>query len=126
MTSTTINLDEPTQRKLEELAAARGVSPEAIMREALEKELAPMRRQSAEARRDSDLWSDGHSGADVGRDAGDRRIGHRAQEQAVKRRNRRFGLYRHLGTDVQDTVRVGLQRLELTHSQCADLANTCR
>jgi predicted transcriptional regulator len=45
MTTTTITLDEPTQRKLEELAAVRGVTPEAIIREALEEKLAPVRRR---------------------------------------------------------------------------------
>ncbi|HKS91736.1 MAG TPA: CopG family transcriptional regulator [Tepidiformaceae bacterium] len=36
MTTTTITLDEPTQRELERLAAARGVSTEEIIREAIE------------------------------------------------------------------------------------------
>lgn len=43
--TTTITLDEPTQRKLEALAAARGVTPEEIIREALEEKLAPVRRR---------------------------------------------------------------------------------
>jgi predicted transcriptional regulator len=45
MTTTTLTLDDATQRRLEELAAVRGVTPEEIIREALEKELEPVRHR---------------------------------------------------------------------------------
>ncbi|MBN9494160.1 ribbon-helix-helix protein, CopG family [bacterium] len=45
MPTTTLTLDDATQHRLEELASARGITPEEIIREALEEKLAPVRRR---------------------------------------------------------------------------------
>jgi hypothetical protein len=45
MPTTTLTLDDATQHRLEELAAVRGITPEEIIREALEEKLAPVRRR---------------------------------------------------------------------------------
>jgi hypothetical protein len=59
MTTTAVTLDDAMQRQLEELAAVRGVTPEVIIREALEKELTPMRRRPNS--RSIGMGASGHS-----------------------------------------------------------------